>query len=135
MAGVSDDLLAENEYSLYDKGVKNVSIVSTGLIQRDLRSTSIDAGSGVMLYDPKANDVRGLKFNRSAYLEGAANAKDVALFGDFGKLHINFFGDTRVVKDAVSKAGEDLTVYTFQFNVDWGVAHPEALLFLSNIKA
>lgn len=134
-AGVSDDLIAENEYALADMGVNNISIVSTGLIQRDLRSTPIDAGSGVMLYDPRAKDVRGLDFQRSAYLKDGSDAKDCALFGDFGQVHMNFFGNTNVTVDPYTKAGENMVVYTFDFNVDWTIAHPAALLFLSNIKA
>lgn len=135
-AGVSDDLLAENEYALADQGVRDISVVSTGLIQRDLRATPIGgSGSGVMLYNPNDTSVRGLKFQRSAYLEGAANTKDVMLFGDFSQVLINFFGNTNITVDPYTKAGENMMVYTFDFNVDWGIAHPAALLFLSNIKA
>lgn len=134
-AGVSDAMLADSEYALEDVGVKEVKMVTTGLIKSDLRATAVDAGSGVMLYDPKAKDARGIELATSAYLKDGSAAKDCALFGDFSQLHVNFFGNTAVKKDDVTKFDEGITRFMFEFNVDWALAHPAALLFLSNIKA
>lgn len=131
--GVSDNLLAVNEYELADAGVDEVTLVSTGLIQSELRKTPVVAGSPVMLYNPADKDVRGLSFKRSAHLADALSAKDCALMGDFSKLHINFFGATDITIDPYTRKNENIVEYQFEFNVDWALSHPASMLFLKEI--
>lgn len=131
--GYTDALAARGTLAASNVNVGKVKAITSYGVDSMLRGESIVGTEARFVLEGNTLTNIGMTVNANNMINHSVDGQDVMLMGDFSHVHVAFFRNVEVIYDPYTYASNAQVRYVFNFEVDWKLAHEEALLAITDL--
>jgi len=139
---IFDDIIAlEKAVAVNNADVGSLGYLTNAKVRGALKTTKIDAGSGLMIWNPTVGDslngynAATTNLVPSNLTKGGASDLSAIIFGNFRDLIIGQWGGIELLVDPYTNATTGITRMIINHYVDVLVSRPESFAFIDDVVA
>lgn len=131
--GYQDALDARATLAAANVNVGKVKAITSYAVDSMLRGESIVGTEARFVLEGNTLTNVGMNVAANNMINHSTDGQDVMLMGDFSHVHVAFFRNVEVIYDPYTLASSAQVRYVFNFEVDWTLAHQEAILGITDL--